>query len=124
MSRGAGHVERSVLDLLRHNKHMSAPALAALVYLDDATLKAGDWRTTRAQRVSVRRVLVRLQRRGKVFKLGNMFQGERCSYANRENTLNVVRDFVAAFGNQALLNYPEELRLLYAEDAAMRASKK
>lgn len=46
---------------------------------------------TPAQRAAVRRALSKLQKRGLVVKLGSRYPGERCSYADREHALTIVR---------------------------------
>ena len=86
MSKGQGRVERDILELLRLNEHMSALRLAVLVYQD-----GGDGRpVTASEHSAVRRALLKLQKQGTVFKLGNMFD-ERCSYADREHAITIAR---------------------------------
>ena len=90
MGRGPGWLERAILDLLRLNEYLSAPLLAGKAYAAHApTRSATDTAIdpTPAQRAAVRRALSRLQKRGLVLKLGSMFPGERCSYADREHAL-------------------------------------
>ena len=85
MSKGQG--QRDILELLRLNEHMSALSLAALVYQDDGGAKP----VTASEHSAVRRALLKLQKQGTVFKLGNMFHGERCSYADREHAIAIAR---------------------------------
>jgi hypothetical protein len=89
MSKGHGHVERSILELLRVNEHLDAPGLAELhyqtspelpTYRDSEELRE----PTAAELSAVRRALVKLRKQGAVVKLGNVFYGERCSYALAE----------------------------------------
>jgi hypothetical protein len=75
---------------------LSAPLLAAkayFAYAPDAPDPPPDEAIdpTPAHRAAVRRTLSRLQKRGLVVKLGNMYPDERCSYADREHTLAIVR---------------------------------
>jgi hypothetical protein len=111
MSKGHGRVERAVLELLEVNKSMGAPALAVMVYRTDAELQAGEWFASNAERAAVRRALANLQKQGSVVKLGHMLRGERCSYADRENALAIIRNGVKAFGNEFLSDRPKLARL-------------
>ena len=76
---------------------------------------------TAAQRQAVRRALSKLQKRGLAVKLGNMFHGERCSYADREHALAIVRKDVQHFGLQSLRHYPRRVQELYADEIAGEA---
>jgi len=119
MSRGPGWLERAILDLLRMNAYLSVPLLASkayAAYAPDAPDPPPDIAIdpTRAQEVVVRRALSRLQKRGLVVKLGSMYPGERCSYANREQALAIVRKEVQHFGLRSLSHYPRQVRELYA----------
>jgi hypothetical protein len=107
MGRGPGWLERAIRDLLRRNECLSAPLLAAkayTAYAPDAPDPPPDEAIdpTPAQRAAVRRTLSRLQKRGLVVKLA----GERCSYADREHALAIVRKDVQHFGLQSLRYYP------------------
>jgi hypothetical protein len=123
MSHGPGWLERAILDLLRLNEYLSAPILAGMAYTayapdapDRPPDKAID--PTPAQRAAVRRVLSKLQKRGLVVKLGSMYPGERCSYADREHALAIVRKDVQHFGLQSLSHYPRRVQELYADEIA------
>jgi hypothetical protein len=120
MSRGPW-LERAILDLLRLNEYLSAPLLAAKVYAapDPPPDEAID--PTPAQPSAVRRALSRLQKRGLVVKLGSMYPGERCSYADREHALAIVRKDVQHFGLQSLRHYPRRVQELYANEIAGEA---
>jgi hypothetical protein len=118
MSRGPW-LERAILDLLHLNEYMSALLLAAKVYAAYAPDEAID--PTPAQRSAVRRALSRLQKRGLVVKLGSMYPGERCSYADREHALAIVRKDVQHFGLQSLSHYPRRVQELYAAEIAGEA---
>ena len=103
MGRGPGWLERAILDLLGINEYLSAPLLAAKAYTADAPDapdpppdEAID--PTPAQRAAVRRALSKLQKRGLVVKLGSRYPGERCSYADREHALTIVRKEVQHLG--------------------------
>jgi len=125
MSRGFGWLERAVLDLLHRNEHMAAPELAAIAYAADApdAPPAAPERVpppTAAQQQAVRRALSNLQKRGLVVKLGHLFNGERCSYADREHALLIARKYVRCFGNQALGDH-RRLAELYADNIAAEA---
>ena len=111
MSKGHGWVERTILELLKVNGAMGAPALATMVYRTDAELQDGEWFATNAERASVRRALANLQKQGLVVKLGNMFRGERCSYADRETAVSIISDGVKAFGKGFLSGRPDFARL-------------
>ena len=120
MSRGPSWLERAILDLLRLNEYLSAPLLAAKAYTahapdapDPPPDEAID--PTPAQRSAVRRALSRLQKRGLVVKLGPMYPGERCSYADREHALAIVRKDVQHFGLQSVRHYPRRVQELYAD---------
>ena len=122
MSRGAGWLQRAILDLLRLNEYLSAPLLAAKAYADapdSPTDEAID--PTPAQRAAVRRALSKLQKRGLLVKLGSMYPGERCSYADREHGLAIVRKDVQHFGLQSLRHYPRRVQELYADEIAREA---
>jgi hypothetical protein len=126
MGRGPGWLERAIRDLLRRNEYLSAPLLAAkayTAYAPDAPDPPPDEAIdpTPAQRAAVRRTLSRLQKRGLVVKLGNMYPGERCSYADREHTLAIVRKDVQHFGLQSLRYYPRRVQELYADAIAGEA---
>jgi hypothetical protein len=125
MSRGYGWLERAILDLLHLNEHLSAPILAGMAYTayapdapDPTPDEAID--PTPAQQQAVRRALSKLQKRGLVVKLGNRFHGERCSYADREHALAIVRKEVRHFGLQSLGRYPRRVRELYADEIGSR----
>ena len=137
MSRGPW-LERAILDLLHLNEYMSALLFAAKVYAapdpppDEALLAAKVYAApdpppdeaidpTPAQRSAVRRALSRLQKRGLVVKLGSMYPGERCSYADREHALAIVRKDVQHFGLQSLRHYPRRVQELYANEIAGEA---
>jgi hypothetical protein len=111
MSKGHGRVERDILELLKLNKDMGAPALAVFVYRTDAELQTGERFATEAERASVRRALANLQKQGLVVKLGHMFRGERCSYANRETAVAIINDGVKKFGKGFLQDRPDLARL-------------
>ena len=111
MSKGHGRVERAVLEMLKLNNQMGAPALAAMVYRTDAELQTGERFVSNAERAAVRRALASLQKQGLVVKLGNMFHGERCSYANRENAVAIISNGVKAFGKEFLRDRPDLARL-------------
>jgi hypothetical protein len=72
---------------------MDAIALAAGVFQDKPERPI-----TASEHASVRRALSRLQKQGAVVKLGNLYQGERCSYASTEHARAIVREAVDAFG--------------------------
>ena len=121
MSCGPGWLERAILDLLRLNEYLSVPLLASkayAAYAPDAPDPPPDIAKdpTRAQEVAVRRALSRLQKRGLVVKLGSMFPGERCSYADPEHALAIVRKEVQHFGLRSLSHYPRQVRELYADE--------
>jgi len=111
MSRGPGHVERDILTVLRLNEHVSAPDLAVLVFQDGPNFEP----PTPSQYTSVRRALARLQKRGEVIKLGNMFQNERCSYANRATAVDIIGRGVEAFGRSFFQDRADLLDLWLAE---------
>jgi hypothetical protein len=73
-----------------------------------------------AASAAVRRALSKLQKRGLVVKLGNKFHGERCSYADREHALAIVRKEVQHFGLQSLHDYPRRVQELYAAEIGSR----
>ena len=50
--------------------------------------------------------------------IGSMYPGERCSYADRENALAIVRKDVQHFGLQSLSHYPRRVQELYADEIA------
>jgi hypothetical protein len=111
---------------LRLNEYLSAPLLAAkayTAYAPDAPGPPADEAidSTPAQRSAVRRALSRLQKRGLVVKLGSMYPGEPCSYADREHALAIVRKEVQHFGLQSLSHYPRRVQELYADDIAREA---
>jgi len=110
MSRGLGRVERDILTLLERNTHLSAPVLSALIYQEPATV---------SQYSAVRRALARLQKRGLVVKLGSLFHGERCSYANRANAAVIAARTARELGESALDYYPQ-LAQLYAQEMTAR----
>ena len=117
MSRGPSWLERAILDLLHLNEYLSAPLLAAKVYAayapdapDPPPDEAID--PTPAQRSAVRRALSRLQKRGLVVKLGSRYPGERCSYADREHALTIVRKEVQHLGLQSLRHYSRRVQEL------------
>jgi hypothetical protein len=121
MSRGPGWLERAILDLLRLNEYLSVPLLASkayAAYAPDAPDPPPDIAIdpTRAQEVAVRRALSRLQKRGLVVKLGSMYPGERCSYADPGHALAIVRKEVQHFGLRSLSHYPRQVRELYADE--------
>jgi hypothetical protein len=111
MSKGHGRIERAILELLKLNKTMTAPALAAFVYRSDDEIQGGDLYATEAERAAVRRALGSLQKQDLVVKLGNLFQGERCSYAGRETAVAIISDGVKAFGKGFLSDRPDFARL-------------
>ena len=111
MSKGHGRAERAILELLKLNKAMSAPDLAAMVYRTQDELQAGEWLASNAERTSVRRALTSLQKQGSVVKLGNMFHGKHCSYANRETAVSIIANGVKAFGKEFLEGRPVFARL-------------
>src|SRR5271168_1549984 len=121
MGRGPGWLERAILDLLRLNEYLSSPLLAAKAYTayaphapDPPPDEVID--PTPAQLAGVRRALSRLQKRGLVVKLGHMYPGERCSYADRDHALAIVRKDVQHFGLQSLSHYPRRVQELYADE--------
>ncbi len=118
MGRGPGWLERAILDLLRLNEYLSAPLLAGKAYAAHAPDPPPDTAIdpTPAQRAAVRRAFSRLQKRGLVLKLGSMFPGERCSYADREHALAIVRKDVQHFGLQSVCHYPPRVQDLYADE--------
>jgi hypothetical protein len=123
MSRGPGWLQRAVLDLLRLNEYLSVPLLAGkayAAYAPDAPDPPPDEAIdpTPAQRAAVRRALSRLQKHGLVLKLGSMYPGERCSYADRDHALAIVRKDVQHFGLQSLSHYPRRVQELYADKIA------
>ena len=61
------------------------------------------------------------RKRGLVVKLGSMYPGERCSYADREHALAIVRKDVQHFGLQSLRHYPRRVQELYAAEIAGEA---
>ena len=107
MSKGHGRVERAILELLKLNKTMTAPALAAFVYRSGDEIQGSDLYATEAERAAVRRALGSLQKQDLVVKLGNLFQGERCSYADRETAVAIIRNGVQAFGKSFLADHPK-----------------
>ena len=111
MSKGHGRVERAILELLKLNKAMSTPDLAAMVYRTQDELQADEWFASDAERSSVRRALSSLQKHGSVVKLGNMFHGQHCSYANRETAVSIIANGVKAFGTEFLAGRPVFARL-------------
>ena len=111
MSKGHERVQRAILELLELNKAMSAPDLAAMVYHTQDELQAGEWFASNAERTSVRRALTSLQKQGSVVKLGNMFHGKHCSYANRETAVSIIANGVKAFGKEFLEGRPVFVRL-------------
>jgi hypothetical protein len=117
MSRGPGWLERAILDLLHLNEYLSSPLLAAKACAAHSPDPPPDLAIdpTRAQEVAVRRALSRLQKRGLVVKLGSMYPGERCSYADREHALAILRKDVQHFGLQSLRHYPRRVQELYAD---------
>jgi hypothetical protein len=108
---------------LRLNEYLSAPLLAAKAYTAYAPDPPPDEAIdpTPAQRAAVRRALSRLQKRGLVVKLGHMYPGERCSYADREHALAIVRKDVQHFGLQSVRHYPRRVQELYADEIAREA---
>jgi hypothetical protein len=50
-----------------------------------------------------------------------MYPGERCSYADRENALAIVRKDVQRFGLESLSHYPRRVQELYANEIAGEA---
>ena len=107
--------------LLRLNEYLSVPLLASkayAAYAPDAPDPPPDIAIdpTRAQEVAVRRALSRLQKRGLVVKLGSMYPGERCSYADPGHALAIVRKEVQHFGLRSLSHYPRQVRELYADE--------
>ena len=122
MSRGIGHVEKTILDLLRSNQHMSSTMLAAFVYQTDEELTAGGRTPSRAESSATRRALASLQRKRLIIKLGHMVRDERCSYATPENAFVVAESYVKCFGTQGLKDHPELLRV-YLDHVAPQAPK-
>ena len=125
MGRGPGWLERAILDLLGINEYLSAPLLAAkayTAYAPDAPDPPPDEAIdpTPAQRAAVRRALSKLQKRGLVVKLGSRYPGERCSYADREHALTIVRKEVQHLGLQSLRHYPRRVQELYADEIARK----
>jgi hypothetical protein len=114
MSKGPGHVERTIIELLAVNKTMTAPILAAFVYQDEAQLKAGGAPVTASQLASVRRALAKLQKQGQVIKLGHMIRHERCSYASPATARAIIHKGIRAFGSGFLEDRPDLARF-YAE---------
>ncbi len=112
MSKGPGRIERAIVDLLEVNKHMSARALAAMVYQTDDELATGRRPVTAAENAAVRRALSNLQKRGAVVKLGHIFHGERCSYASRAHALVIAAEGGSAFGPGFLKDHPALARLV------------
>jgi hypothetical protein len=90
---------------------MSSPDLAAMVYRTQDELQAGEWLASNAERTSDRRVLTSLQKQGSVVKLGNIFHGKHCSYANRETAVSIIANGVKAFGKDFLEGRPVFVRL-------------
>lgn len=103
-------VEQGILDALRQVEHMSAPNLARTIYDVDEP--------TPAQRSAVRRALAVLQRNGQVVKLGNLFHGERCSYAVPETALAVLRRLVEGLGPE-ILAIDKRLARFFAERGSL-----
>jgi len=122
MSRGLGHVETAIIDLLKANQHMSSRMLAVFVYQADQELEAGGRSPSRAESSAIRRALASLQRKRLIIKLGHMFRDERCSYATPENAFVIAERYVKHFGNQGLRDHPE-LAAVYADEISRQARK-